>query len=77
MKRNSKKTNSHINGQMIVPHETAIPDCLSKIKAYLRSLNVAEKKVAKYILENPEYVLNMTISELAAESALRLSGMLG
>ena len=40
------------------------------IKAYLRSLNAAEKKVAKYILENPDDVLNMTISELAAESSV-------
>jgi RpiR family transcriptional regulator, carbohydrate utilization regulator len=47
-----------------------IPDCLAKIKAYFRSLNAAEKKVAKYILESPDNVLNMTISEVAAESSV-------
>jgi len=52
------------------PNAAVIPDCLAKIKAYVRSLNAAEKKAAKYILENPENVLNMTISELASESAV-------
>ena len=50
--------------------ERTIPDCLAKMKAYLRSLNTAEKKVAKYILRKPGNVLNMTISELAAESSV-------
>ena len=60
----------HSGDRQNAPHEVVIPDCLAKIKAYLRSLNVAEKKVATYILKSPDSVLNMTISELAAESAV-------
>jgi DNA-binding MurR/RpiR family transcriptional regulator len=63
-------TGSPSIGRFKTRREAVIPDCLAKIKAYLRSLNNAEKKVAKYILESPDNVLNMTISELAAESAV-------
>ena len=63
-------TNRHSIGRSKAPHEAVFPDCLVKIKAYLRSLNTAEKKVAKYILEKPDNVLEMTISELATESSV-------
>lgn len=69
MQKTSSTPGSHTN-KAKASSEAAIPDCLAKIKAYLRSLNTAENKVAKYILKNPENVLNMTISELAAESSV-------
>ncbi|MCG6879669.1 MAG: MurR/RpiR family transcriptional regulator [Deltaproteobacteria bacterium] len=47
-----------------------VPDCLAKIEAYMRSLNAAEKKAAKYILKKPGDVIDMTISELATESSV-------
>ena len=46
------------------------PGCLIKIESLLRSMNEAEKKVAQFILGNPEKVLEMTISEVAAESGV-------
>jgi len=45
-------------------------DCLVKLESFLRSLNVAERKAAKYILKNPATVLDMTISEVAAKSGV-------
>ena len=70
MKKTPVSSGSYSTGRVKGPREPLIPDCLAKIKVYLRSLNTAEKKVAKYILESPENVLNMTISEVAAESAV-------
>jgi RpiR family carbohydrate utilization transcriptional regulator len=70
LKRASTNTGLLSPGRIKTPSAAVIPDCLAKIKAYVRSLNAAEKKVAKYILESPDNVLNMTISELAAESAV-------
>jgi DNA-binding MurR/RpiR family transcriptional regulator len=46
----------------------ARPEVLIKLENLLRSLNNAEKKIAQFILDNPVRVLEMSISELAAES---------
>jgi len=70
LNKRSTLTSRHSIGRLKVANEAVIPDCLARIKAYLRSLNAAEKKVAKYILDSPDDVLNMTISELAAESSV-------
>ena len=66
----NKPTNQSSTSQFEASQKRTIPDCLAKIEAYLRSLNTAEKKVAKYILQNPGNVLDMTISELAAGSSV-------
>jgi DNA-binding MurR/RpiR family transcriptional regulator len=43
-------------------------DVLIKLENLLRSLNNAEKKTAQFILDNPEKVVEMSISELAEGS---------
>jgi DNA-binding MurR/RpiR family transcriptional regulator len=70
LKKKSAKADQQSNKPGKASIGPAIPDCLTKIKAYLRSLNAAEKKVANYILKHPENVLNMSISELAGESSV-------
>ena len=45
-------------------------EVLLRIENLLRSLNSAEKKTAQFILDNPERVAEMTISELATESSV-------
>ena len=45
-------------------------DCLLRVKSFLPALNEAEKKVAQYLLDNAEAVLNMTITQVAASSAV-------
>ena len=49
---------------------TTRPSSIIKIESFLRSLNEAEKKVAEFILKNPERVLDLTISEVASESGV-------
>ncbi|MCG8641865.1 MAG: MurR/RpiR family transcriptional regulator [Desulfobacterales bacterium] len=44
------------------------PECLIKIESIYRSLNKAERKVAKYILTDASKILHMTISEMAAQT---------
>lgn len=46
------------------------PESLLKLENLLNSFKDAEKKAAKFILEHAEEVVNMTISELAAESSV-------
>ena len=53
MNKRSTLTHSHSIGRFKSANEAVIPDCLARIKAYLRSLNAAEKKVAKFILRIP------------------------
>jgi DNA-binding MurR/RpiR family transcriptional regulator len=42
--------------------------CLERIREAYADLNDAEKKVAKYILENPEDIIHFSITELAESS---------
>ncbi|WFD09373.1 MurR/RpiR family transcriptional regulator [Tepidibacter hydrothermalis] len=44
--------------------------CLDIIKETYNSLNDTEKKVAKYILENPEDIIHFSITELAGSSTV-------
>jgi DNA-binding MurR/RpiR family transcriptional regulator len=43
--------------------------CLDRIKETYSSLNTAEKKVAKYILENPKEIIHLSITELSDNSS--------
>lgn len=45
-------------------------DCLLRVKSFRPSLNEAEKKVADYILDNAEEVINMTIAQVALASGV-------
>jgi RpiR family carbohydrate utilization transcriptional regulator len=45
-----------------------MPDLLSTIRARMDELRKSEKKVAEYILQNPEYVIQSTITDLAEEA---------
>ncbi|MDF2891158.1 MAG: transcriptional regulator, RpiR family [Clostridia bacterium] len=42
--------------------------CLERIREAYADLNDAEKKVAKYILENPGDIIHFSITELAESS---------
>lgn len=50
----------------VVPLKTS--GCLLRVNSFLSSLNEAQRKVGQFILDNPEKVLNMTISEVALAS---------
>jgi DNA-binding MurR/RpiR family transcriptional regulator len=50
-------------------------ECLIKIESIYRSLNTAERKVAEFILDNSDKILNMTISEIAAQSKVSESSV--
>lgn len=43
-------------------------DCLIRIREIYSSLKTAEKKAARYILENPESIIHFSITEFAYES---------
>ncbi|MCT2342800.1 MurR/RpiR family transcriptional regulator [Niallia taxi] len=42
-------------------------NCLGKIRSYYARLSEKEKKIADYILENPEKIIHSTINELAED----------
>ncbi|HWJ79643.1 MAG TPA: MurR/RpiR family transcriptional regulator [Niallia sp.] len=42
-------------------------NCLAKIRSYYARLSEKEKKIADYILENPEKIIHSTINELAED----------
>lgn len=42
--------------------------CLKRIREVYSSINMAEKKVAQYILENPKDIIHLSITELADNS---------
>ena len=50
-------------------------ECLIKIESVIRSLNNAERKVAEFILNYSDEILNMTISEIAAKSQVSESSV--
>lgn len=41
--------------------------CMAKIRSYYARLSAKEKKVADYILQNPEKIVHITINELAED----------
>ena len=41
--------------------------CMAKIRSYYARLSAKEKKVADYILQNPEKIIHITINELAED----------
>lgn len=45
-----------------------MPGDIDKIKSFMNSLKPSEKKVAQYIIDNPERVSDLSIVELAKES---------
>ena len=63
--------------------QTDIQSCALRLRSVLDYLNPAERRVADYILENQQDVLNSTINELAAKSGssyatiTRLIGKIG
>ncbi|NRG33637.1 MurR/RpiR family transcriptional regulator, partial [Bacillus circulans] len=42
-------------------------NCLGKIRSYYARLSEKEKKIADYILVNPEKIIHSTINELAED----------
>ncbi|MEH7095456.1 MurR/RpiR family transcriptional regulator [Neobacillus vireti] len=44
-----------------------VQNCLGKIRSYYARLSEKEKKVADYILENPEKIIHNTINEVAED----------
>ncbi|MDF2881636.1 MAG: Transcriptional regulator, RpiR family [Clostridiaceae bacterium] len=48
--------------------EVKMPESLNRIKEIIEHLNLSEKKVADYILNNPKRVSDLSIKELAEES---------
>ncbi len=65
------KTYQHMDPKWIGPRQ----ECLIKIESIYRPLNTAERKVAEFILDNSDKILNMTISEIAAQSRVSESSV--
>lgn len=54
--------------QSAKPHDTAQAGCLMRVRSIARSSSAGLQRLAKYILDNPDEVMNLTMEQLAESS---------